>query len=88
MPDVSLVGESSAGGVITGPGAAKFTVGGKPVSLLGDGVSGHGIGAHAGPAMIQGSSKLTVGGKPVVLSGHKANCGHSANGNPKMSCGS
>ena len=87
MPNVSLVGESQAGGVITGPGASKFTVGGKPVSVLGDGVANHGSGTHQGPVMVAASGKLTVGGKPVVFAGCAASCGHTANGNPKMSVG-
>lgn len=87
MPSVSLVGESAAGGVITGPGAgAKLRVNGKPVSLLGDAVAGHGDAPHSGPVMVQASSKLRVGGVGVVLAGHVASCGHGANGNPKMTC--
>jgi uncharacterized Zn-binding protein involved in type VI secretion len=37
--------------------------------------------------MIAGSGKLTVGGIPVVIQGSAASCGHTANGNPKMSVG-
>lgn len=89
MPNISLVGESSAGGVITGPGAAgAFTVGGKPVSLVGDDVAGHGTGAHAGPKMVEGSAKMTFKGKPVVIAGKRASCGDAANGNPKFIVGS
>lgn len=88
MPNVALVGESQAGGLINGPGAAKFTVGGLPVSLLGDDVLNHGPGLHTGPKMVQASGKLTVGGVAVVLAGHAASCGHTANGNPKMVVGS
>lgn len=88
MPQVSLVGVDSAGGVITGPGAPKLTVTGIKASLLGDGVAGHGNGAHSGPSMVQGSSKLRVVGIPVVLQGHSASCGHTASGSSKMSCSS
>lgn len=88
MPAVSVVAESVAGGVITGPGATKFTLEGKKVSLKGDAVSGHGDSPHNAPVMVQGSSKLFVGGVPVVLAGHSASCGHTANGNPKMTVGS
>jgi uncharacterized Zn-binding protein involved in type VI secretion len=88
MPNVSLVGESEAGGVIQGPGAAgKFTVAGKPVSLVGDDVAPHGSGVHQGPKMVAGSSKLTVGGIAVVIQGCAASCGHTASGNPKMVVG-
>lgn len=88
MPNVSLVGESQAGGVISGPGSPKMTVGGKPVSLVGDDVNNHGPGLHAGPKMVSGSGKLTVGGIPVVIAGSAASCGHTSNGNPKMVIGS
>lgn len=88
MPGVSVVGVNSAGGVISGPGAANFTLGGKPVSVLGDGVVNHGSGPHQGPAMVQGSAKLTVGGKPVVFAGCAATCGHTADGSGKMVVGS
>jgi uncharacterized Zn-binding protein involved in type VI secretion len=88
MPNVSLVGESEAGGVISGPGAAKFTVAGRPVSLVGDDVNNHGPGLHAGPKMVSGSGKLTVGGIAVVIQGSAASCGHTASGNPKMAVGS
>jgi uncharacterized Zn-binding protein involved in type VI secretion len=87
MPNVALVGESQAGGIISGPGASKFTVGGKPVSVLGDNVVNHGSGNHQGAVMVQGSSKLFVGGKAVVIAGNGASCGHTANGNPKMTVG-
>ena len=87
MPSISVVGESQAGGIITGPGVAKFTLGGKPVSVLGDGVANHGSGNHQGPTMVAASSKLTVGGKAVVFAGCAASCGHTSNGNAKMSVG-
>lgn len=80
MSGISLVGVHAAGGVITGPGASNFTIDGKPVSLLGDGVAGHGTGAHAGPKMAEGSAWMTWNGIPVVRAGNKASCGDSANG--------
>lgn len=84
MPNISLVGESVAGGVIAGPGCPTYTVLGKPISLLGDAVTPHGNGQHAGPTMVQGSSWMTIDGIPVVRSGNAASCGHVANGNDWM----
>jgi len=89
MPDISLVGQSQAGGVIQGPGAGPvMTVTGLPVSLVGDDVAGHGTGAHAGPKMVEGSVKMTFKGIPVVISGKRASCSDAANGNPKFTVGS
>jgi len=82
MVAISLVSESIAGGVITGPGAIPWTIFGKPISLLGDGVAGHGTGAHAGPVMAEGSGWMTWNGIPVVRTGNRATCSHEANGNP------
>lgn len=84
MPNISLVGESQAGGVINGPGAPTWTVLGKPISLVGDGVTGHGSGAHAGPVMIEGSDWMSIDGIAVVREGSHASCSDQANGNPWM----
>lgn len=82
MPLISLVGQSQAGGVISGPGQPAWTVLGFPISLLGDGVSGHGQAPHNGPTMVEGSSWMTINGIPVVRSGNAASCSHTADGNP------
>lgn len=84
MANVSLVGESVAGGVIAGPGAPNWRVTGKAVSLLGDAVTPHGNGQHAGPVMVTASPWMKINGKPVVRAGSVASCGHVANGNPWM----
>lgn len=84
MSAVSLVGQSVAGGVITGPGAVTWTIMGLSISLVGDGVSGHGTGAHSGPVMVTGSPWATIHGIPVVRAGSLASCSHDANGNPWM----
>jgi uncharacterized Zn-binding protein involved in type VI secretion len=84
MGIVSLVGQDSAGGVITGPGAPAWTWNGKPISLLGDGVAGHGVGAHAGPAIVTASPWMTINGVPVTRVGSVANCGHGATGSSDM----
>jgi len=85
MAEISLVGESIAGGVIQGPGATTWTILGKPISLLNDAVAGHGNGAHSAPRMAQGTAWFTWNGIPVVCSGCQASCGHIANGNSWMS---
>jgi uncharacterized Zn-binding protein involved in type VI secretion len=84
MAMVSLVGESIAGGVITGPGAVTYRVEGLSISLVGDGVAGHGTGAHAGPIMVTGSPWARIRGIPIVRQGSLASCTHDANGNPWM----
>lgn len=84
MPAISLVGESIAGGVITGPGAVPWTILGKPISLVGDGVAGHGSGSHASAKMVEGSGWMTFNGIPVVRAGNRASCNDQATGNPWM----
>jgi uncharacterized Zn-binding protein involved in type VI secretion len=84
MPLISLVGESVAGGVITGPGMPTWIILGKPISLLNDDVQSHGNGAHNSAKMTQGSTWMTINGIPVIRSGDAASCGHTANGDPWM----
>lgn len=84
MAKVSLVGVSSAGGIISGPGASSWTINGKKISLKGDAVAGHGEGAHAGPVMANGSSWMTIDGIQVVVQGCVATCGHTADGDSWM----
>lgn len=80
MALISLVGQDSAGGVITGPGMPNWTWNGKPISVLGDAVAPHGDGAHRSPSMVQGSPWMSINGIPVVHAGHLASCGHAATG--------
>lgn len=80
MPNISLVGESQAGGIIDGPGNPLWTVNGLPISMLGDAVVNHGSGPHQGAVMIQGSSWMSIDGIPVVRSGDLATCGHTSDG--------
>lgn len=82
MPLISLVGQSQAGGLITGPGAPHWTAEGLPMSLLGDGVMSHAPGIHQGPAMVMATSWMSIEGIPVVIQGCAASCGHTADGNP------
>lgn len=56
MGIVSLVGKDSAGAVITGPGAPNWTWNGSPISLLGDGVTGHGQPPHNAPTIVTASA--------------------------------
>ena len=84
MALVSLVGIDQAGGVINGPGAPGWTWNGAPISVVGDGVTGHGAGAHAGPAMATGSAWMSINGIPVVRAGDVATCTHQATGSSQM----
>jgi uncharacterized Zn-binding protein involved in type VI secretion len=44
---VSVVGESTAGGIILGPGSPKVLVQGRPVSVVSDAVAPHGKSRHS-----------------------------------------
>ena len=82
---VSLVGQDSAGGTIVGPGASNWTWNGKPISLQGDAVAGHGLPPHAAPVIANGSPWMTINGIPVTRAGSSmATCGHPATGSSDM----
>lgn len=81
---ISLVGLSTAGGVIKGPGAPNVKVNGLPISLVGDEVAPHGPGLHQGPVMVEGSPHFRINGVPVVRTGNRASCGHEADGFPSV----
>ncbi|MNZ49003.1 hypothetical protein D3C78_667600 [compost metagenome] len=84
MGIVSLVGADSAGAVITGPGAPNWTWNGKPISLLGDGVAGHGQPPHNAPTIVAASPWMTINGIAVTRVGSAASCGHGATGSSDM----
>jgi uncharacterized Zn-binding protein involved in type VI secretion len=79
MPGISRATSDVAGGTITGASADVF-VEGKPVVRIGDAVSGHGRGTHAGPVMSSGSKTVLVNGIGVSRDGDIATCGHPASG--------
>ena len=59
---VARVLESTAGGVISGPGATKAMIDGKKISLNGDSVIPHGISLHASATVIAThNSRVTIG---------------------------
>lgn len=84
MGTVSLVEADSAGAVITGPGAPNWTWNGKPISLLGDKVAGHGKSPHSAPVIATASPWMTINGIPVTRVGSVASCGHGATGSSDM----
>lgn len=84
MPGISRVGTDSAGGTILGGGQSFVRVQGALWAVLGDAVSGHGPGAHAGPSMAEGSPFARINGIPACRAGHAASCGHAATGSSVM----
>lgn len=84
MGRISLVGVDQAGAVITGPGATKWSWDDNPISLLGDGVAGHGEPPHNGPTIATASPWMTIDGVQVTRVGSVATCGHGASGTPPV----
>lgn len=70
----------SAGGPHLAGGQSGWTINGKPIVLLGDPVTGHGIPPHASPVMVEGSNWMTINGVPVCREGNLASCGHPSTG--------
>jgi len=88
MPGIARVGEDAAGGIILGQGNSRFLVDGQPASVIGDAVTGHGSGPHAGPVMVVGSFRVSAGGIPVCRRGDIASCGDAATpGSSRSSAG-
>ena len=88
MSNICLIGQAIAGGVITGPGSPKMTLGGVPISIVGDSIAPHGKSPHAAAVIVSGSSKLTVGGIAITVEGSPASCGHTASaGSGKFTVG-
>jgi uncharacterized Zn-binding protein involved in type VI secretion len=78
---VARVGVSTAGGVITGPGAATVTFLGNKVSLDGDSVAAHGTGAHVAATVVAGNNTTVyISGKLVIVDSDSATCGHNITG--------
>lgn len=79
---VAVVGKDIAGGVQLGGGQFFVRCEGSLVTVIGDGVAGHGTGAHAGPKMVEGSSFVRINGIPVCHAGNRASCTHETSGRP------
>jgi uncharacterized Zn-binding protein involved in type VI secretion len=81
MPAVQRVGDSnSAGGQATG-GVPSVRVNGRPVVVVGNGVTGHAPWGkphppHAAATVTGGSVSVRAGGKPVIRTGDVDTCGH------------
>ncbi|WP_028102819.1 PAAR domain-containing protein [Pseudoduganella violaceinigra] len=75
MPNVIRVGDpTSHGGKVLATGAPYFSVGGKPVALVGDRCMCPMIG-HQNCVIISGNSHHTINGKAVAYEGDKTSCG-------------
>ena len=78
---VARVGVSTAGGVITGPGADTTTFLGSKVSLDGDLVAPHGSAPHALPTVIAtNNTTVTIGGILIIVWTDPATCAHTVTG--------
>lgn len=61
FPIVTLTGQTGTGDIVVGPGAPTVIIGGKPVALVGDQVSGA---ALIGVISQPGNPKIIIGGRP------------------------
>lgn len=75
MPKIILLGDpTDHGGQVIGSGAPRFTVGGKPVALMGDPCSCPKRG-HDNCTIAEGDPHHKFHGTPVAYEGHKTTCG-------------
>lgn len=79
MPGAARQGQDSAGGTIIG-GSGSVFVNGTGVARIGDPVTPHGKGPHAGPVMAAGSGNVFANNIAVSRAGDPATCGHPATG--------
>ena len=83
MPEVSLIGVHTAGGLITGAGHG-VNIDGAPVAVVGDPVVPHApcpdVPSHCSAVMASGSRGVTIDGIPIIRAGDPASCGHGATG--------
>lgn len=56
----SVITQSTAGGVIIGPGSPRVTVTGIPVSVAGDSITPHGKSPHNGARTTSLATRVTV----------------------------
>ncbi|KTT16878.1 hypothetical protein EGJ51_17680 [Pseudomonas fulva] len=87
MPGAARVGIDTAGGVINGNLAPTVLVNGAPVAVVGAGVSGHGVAAHAGPVMVGGSGTVFACGLAICRAGDAASCTDTATGSANVLVG-
>lgn len=89
MANVAVIGQSTAGGILTANASpCKVTIGGKEVALNNCTVASHGPGAHMSATVPATESKVTVGGIAIVLEGDVATCGDAvAGGSSKVTIG-
>lgn len=75
MPNVIRLGDpTSHGGKVIESGAPHFTVGGKPVALVGDRCVCPMTG-HQNCTIVSGNDKHQINGKAVAYDGDKTSCG-------------
>ncbi len=78
---VARVSASTAGGSITGPGAATAFFDGNNISLNGDGVAPHGDSPHdAATVVASNNTTFFISNKLVVVDSDNATCGDAVNG--------
>jgi uncharacterized Zn-binding protein involved in type VI secretion len=71
MPKIILLGDPiDNGGKVSGSGASRFTVGGRPVALMGDPCS-----CHKHCTIAEGDSQHRFHGIPVAYENHRTTCG-------------
>lgn len=85
---VALVNQSTAGGIILGPGATTVTITWLNVSLHMDSVASHGLYEHAAPSVLATTNQtVTIGGIKIVVNGDSATCGHTVSSSSSVSIG-
>lgn len=89
---VALVDQSTAGGIILGPGATTVTIDGFNVSLHGDYVMSHGMYEHIAATVTKDESKMknqtvTIGGIKIVVDSDLATCGDTVSSSSSVSIG-
>jgi uncharacterized Zn-binding protein involved in type VI secretion len=85
---VALVNQSTASGIIIGPGATSVYITGLNISLDGDYVLTHGISPHDNASIIStNNSTVFIGGIKIIVNGDMATCGHSVFSSSTVSIG-
>jgi uncharacterized Zn-binding protein involved in type VI secretion len=88
MPNASLSGADSAGGLIAGPQQTSVLSSGNPLAVKGDPVMPHGLPPCLTVVMVGSSGTVFAEGKPIVRAGDSASCGHPATGSSTVNIGS